>query len=153
MRGRATFLQNKNEMELVGMAKKNTEVAEKKEFAWDTEEVISDIENGKTRMVTRICTLNGKTYISAQNYVWSAKLDDWKRTKNNTMTVEVFKQMQEVFGDWELKAAFAGTMTARVQTKTENKVAKPRAAKKEKEEKPAKGLKAKKEAQGAKSKK
>jgi hypothetical protein len=140
MRGAApqvVFLQNKNEMELVSMVKANKETTEKKEFAWDTEKTLGSFGDDKKKTEVRICTLNDKTYVSAQTSVMSAKTGDWKRTKNNTMEMSLFKELQHFVGEWELQTAFEGTSSAQVLKK---------------EPKKSGGLKAKKQAEGAKAK-
>jgi hypothetical protein len=144
-------------MELVMMAKKTTEKGtEKKEFAWDTEKMIGEFGDNKKKTEVRICTLNGKTYVSAQTSVMSAKTGDWKRTKNNTMEMSLFKDLQEMVGKWEMAEAFgasegvievAGAKTKRTTAKKENKSAEPKAVAPK-----SGGLKAKKQAEGAKAK-
>jgi len=120
-------------MELVSMAKKEME---KKEFAWDTEKKIGEFGDSKLKTEVRICTLNGNTYVSAQQSVMSAKTGDWKRTKNNTMRMDIFKGLQDIVGKWELEAAFGTDGLAEV-------VEAP---------KKSGGLKAKQQAAGARAK-
>lgn len=111
------------------MAKQTTE---KKEFAWDTEKLIGEFGDNKKKTEVRICTLSGKTYVSAQSYVMSAKTNDWKRTKNNTMEMSLFKELQHFVGKWEMQEAFAG----KEETIEEKKPKKEKAPLKAKKDEP-----------------
>ena len=131
---------------------------EKKEFAWDNEKVIGEFGDSKKKTEVKICTLNGKTFVSAQTYVMSAKTEDWKRTKNNTMEMSMFKDLQEVLSKWEMEEAFKGTKAEKTLKKAAaSKTKQEKELKELKEEltseaKKSGGLKAKKQAQGARAK-
>lgn len=90
------------------MAKKQPITKEVKEFSWDTEVQIGQVETEKERHTFNICTLNGKTYVQDVKEVMTAK-NGWKRTKGATITMDVFKQMQDAVGTWEMGEAFGTT--------------------------------------------
>lgn len=100
------------------MAEKKTA---KKEFAWDTEKRIGEFGDDKRKTEVNICTLNGKTYVSAQHYVMSAKIGDWKRAKNNTMEIGIFKELQAIVSDWEMIEAFKSDIEEEIVVKKKDK--------------------------------
>jgi hypothetical protein len=119
-------------MELVTMAKET----KKMEFAWDTEKKIGEFGDNKKRTEVRICTLDAKTYVSATTYIASQSpkaVDGWKRTKNNTMEMSIFKDLQEFVSKWEMMNAFGSETEAKAPAKPNT-------------------LKAKQQAQGARAK-
>lgn len=97
---------------------------EKKEFAWDTEVAIGEFGNDKERHSVNICTLNGKTYVQDIKEVHT-KNNGWKRTKGNTMTLDTFKELQRIVGDYELTNAF-GTSSGLIDMSKPNKANSPK---------------------------
>lgn len=63
----------------------------KKEFSWDSEEVIGTIEESeKKHHEVKLCTLKDKEYISiAEKQLTN---EGWKFKKNRTMPLDVFNQ-------------------------------------------------------------
>lgn len=90
---------------------------EKKEFKWDSEVKVGEYGNEKERHTVNICTLNGKTYVQDMKEVYTQK-NGWKRTKGNTMTLENFKELQNLVGAWELGSSFDGSEEVQVETKS-----------------------------------
>lgn len=64
----------------------------KKEFAWDYEEVIGEIQEGeKIKHEIKKCTLNGTEFIVSTKHV--QKKDGWTIAKNQTFKREVWNQL------------------------------------------------------------
>jgi hypothetical protein len=89
-------------MELVRMTKKTTE---KKEFSWDMETLVKVISvNEYENRVVKLCELNGKQFV---NVITMKKIkDEWKPVKNATFPMNVWKQVVEAVGSFELDSAF-----------------------------------------------
>lgn len=81
---------------------------EKTDFKWDSEELLDLTETEKTKTETKLCKLTGKSYVTITRYVKSAKAPDgWKRIKNNTIELELFKRTYDIVSQWELVSSFA----------------------------------------------
>jgi hypothetical protein len=64
----------------------------KKEFSWDTEDMIGTIKEGeKVEHDVKKCTLNGTEYIVATKKV--LKKDGWSIAKNQTFKKSVFEEL------------------------------------------------------------
>jgi len=95
---------------------KQTEKTEKKEFAWDTEVKIGEFGDSKERHTVNICTLNGKTYVQDVKEVMTQK-NGWKLAKRTSLTMDVFKELQDMVGRWELDSAFGSDSAVKVVEK------------------------------------
>ena len=91
---------------------------DKKEFAWDTENVIGQYGDSKERHVVKICTLNGKTYVVDEKSV-EFKKDGWKVVKNTTIEMGSFDTLVEMVNEWKLTQAFEGTNVAKAAKKAQ----------------------------------
>lgn len=60
----------------------------KKEFSWDTEELLKEVVTEKDKYEFKKCTGFGKTYIVI--VTWYMSKEGWKFKKNNTIPKEVF---------------------------------------------------------------
>jgi hypothetical protein len=84
------------------MAKKETAVVEKKEFAWDSEVLLKVVyASDKERHDIKLCTLGAKTFIVDTKIVAKAATG-WTPVKNSTMELSVFEAAYEAFTEHKL---------------------------------------------------
>lgn len=89
---------------------------QKKEFAWDSEEVIGNlIVSDKEKHSIKVCTLNGKQFVVATKIVNKAK-GGWTPVKNSTMEMSVFEAVTDAVSGWKLTEAFSGESGKAVAT-------------------------------------
>jgi hypothetical protein len=80
----------------------------KKEFAWDKETFVKEIVvNEYEKRMVMVAELKGKQYVCVATH--KKIKDDWKPVKNATFPMDVWKQVVEAMGDFELQAAFGST--------------------------------------------
>lgn len=105
-------------------------VKDKKEFAWDSEKLISTIEvSDYEKREVRIAFLKGKSYVVVTT-VKKIK-DDWKPIKGATFPMNVWNQITDAVSGEVFSAEFG----SEVPVVTVKKESKPKAKKSAKESK------------------
>lgn len=67
----------------------------KREFSWDSEELIGTIQDGsKVKHEVKICTLSNTEYLVVTKHV--LKRDGWSIVRNQTFKMDVFSQLIEL---------------------------------------------------------
>jgi hypothetical protein len=95
------LLPPKQTRELDTVAKANKAVAEKKEFAWDSEVKIGGYEVGnKERHEVKICTLNDKQFVVDTKIVMKATTD-WVPVKNTSIPLDNFHRLTDIVNTWK----------------------------------------------------
>ena len=69
-----------------------------KQFAWDTENVIGEVNvSDKVKHEVMHCTLKGQAYIAIVE--WKLGNEGWKRSKNRTVKLDVFKAAASILNE------------------------------------------------------